>query len=161
MFMARVYLELSVLIALANPFDMFHSRTREFLDVIKRRGFEPVSCRQAVEMDLAIGVAKRPLRVADALRMLEAIDAYDIKLLSPPSRTLLTLVNEYLKETSLKIGDLLHYAGATLLDAEYIASWNTDDFSKRFEKSINKVNKKKNVKTIKVGTPTLILEWLQ
>jgi predicted nucleic acid-binding protein len=159
--MVRVYLELSVLIALANPFDVFHSQTREFLDVIERRGFEPVSCRQAVEMDLAIGVAKRPLRVADALRILEAIDAYDIKLLSPPSRTLLTLVNEYLKETSLKIGDLLHYAGATLLDAEYIASWNTDDFNKRFEKSINKVNKKKNLKTIKVGTPTLILEWLQ
>jgi predicted nucleic acid-binding protein len=150
-----------MLIALANPFDVFHSRTREFLDVIEGRDFEPVSCRQAVEMDLAIGVAKRPLRVADALRILEAIDAYEIKLLSPPSRTLLTLVNEYLKETSLKIGDLLHYAGATLLDAEYIASWNTDDFNKRFEKSINKVNKKKNLKTIKVGTPTLILEWLQ
>jgi len=61
-----------VLIALANSLDMFHSQTREFLDVIKRRGFEPVSCRQAVEMDLAIGVAKRPLRVADALRILEA-----------------------------------------------------------------------------------------
>ena len=61
-----------MLIALANSLDMFHSQTREFLDVIKRRGFEPVSCRQAVEMDLAIGVAKRPLRVADALRILEA-----------------------------------------------------------------------------------------
>jgi len=159
--MVRVYLELSVLIALANPLDIFHSQTREFLDGIKRRGFELVSCRQAVEMDLAIGVAKRPLRVADALRILEAIDFFEIKLLSSPSRTLLSLVNEYLKETSLKIGDLLHYAGATLLDAGYIASWNTEDFNKRFEKSINKVNKKKNLKTIKVGTPTLILEWLQ
>ena len=27
----------------------------------KGRGFEPVSCRQAVEMDLAIGVAMRPV----------------------------------------------------------------------------------------------------
>jgi predicted nucleic acid-binding protein len=159
--MVRVYLELSVLIALTNPLDVFHSQTGKFLDGIKRRGFEPVSCRQAVEMDLAIGVAKRPLRVADALRILETIDFFEIELLSPPSRTLLSLVNEYLKETSLKIGDLLHYAGATLLDAEYIASWNTDDFNKRLEKSINKVNKKKNLKTIKVGTPTLILEWLQ
>lgn len=59
------------------------------------------------------------------------------------------------------MGDLLHYAGATLLDTEYLASWNTDDFNSRFEKSINKVNKKKNLKTIKVGTPTLILELLQ
>jgi predicted nucleic acid-binding protein len=159
--MVRVYLELSVLIALANSLDMFHSQTREFLDVIKRRGFEPVSCRQAVEMDLAIGVAKRPLRVADALRILEAIEAYGIELLSPPSRAFLSLVNEYFKETSLKIGDLLHYAGATLLNAEYLASWNTDDFNKRLEKSINKVNRRKNLKTIKVGTPTLILEWLQ
>ena len=103
-----------MLIALANPLDIFHSQTREFLDGIKRRGFELVSCRQAVEMDLAIGVAKRPLRVADALRILEAIDFFEIKLLSSPSRTLLSLVNEYLKETSLKIGNLLHYAGATL-----------------------------------------------
>jgi len=113
-----------------------------------------MSCRQAVEMDLAIGVAKRPLRVTDALRILEAIDAYGIKLLSPNSRTLLLLVNEYLKKTSLKIGDLLHYAGATLLNAEYLASWNTDDFNQRSEKSINKVNKKRNLTTI-------ILEWLQ
>ncbi|MDI6847877.1 MAG: hypothetical protein QMD23_07125 [Candidatus Bathyarchaeia archaeon] len=70
------------------------------------------------------------------------------------------LVNEYLKETYIKIGDLLHYAGATLLNAEYLASWNTDDFNSRSEKSVNKVNKKKNLKTIKVGTPTIILEWL-
>ncbi|MGB9854816.1 MAG: hypothetical protein ACPLRY_08470, partial [Candidatus Bathyarchaeales archaeon] len=86
---------------------------------------------------------------------------YGIELLSPPSRTLLLLVNEYLKGTPLKIGDLLHYAGATLLNAQYLASWNTDDFNKRFEKSINKVNKNKNLKTIKVGTPTIILKWLQ
>ncbi|MDI6904751.1 MAG: hypothetical protein QMD13_04595 [Candidatus Bathyarchaeia archaeon] len=158
--MVRVYLELSALIALANPLDLFHNQTKEFLDRIKRLGFELISCKQAIEMDLAIGVAKRPLRVADALRILEVIDAYGIKLLSLHSRTLLLLVNEYLKETSLKIGDLLHYAGATFLNAEYLASWNTDDFNSRFEKSINKVNKKKNLKTIKVGTPTIILEWL-
>jgi len=158
--MARVYLELSALIALANSFDLFHNQTKEFLDEINRLGFEPVSCKQAVEMDLAIGVAKRPLRVADALRMLEAIDTYGIKLLSVRSRTLLLLVNEYLEETALNMGDLLHYAGATLLNTEYLASWNTDDFNQRFEKSINKVNRRKNLKTIKVGTPTTILGWL-
>ena len=159
--MVRAYLELSAIIALANPLDLFHNQTKEFLDGMKRFGFELLSCRQAVEMDLAIGVAKRPLIVTDALRILEAVDAYGIKLLSSHSRTLLLLVNEYLKETSLKIGDLLHYAGATLLDTEYLASWNTDDFNSRFEKSINRVNKKKNLKTIKAGTPNIILEWLQ
>ena len=99
--------------------------------------------------------------MTDALRILEAIDIYGIELLSPRSRTLLVLVNEYLKETSLKIGDLLHYAGATLLNAEYLASWNTGDFNKRFEKSINKVNRRKKLKTIKVGAPAMILKWLQ
>ncbi|HIE14730.1 TPA: hypothetical protein EYP70_05600 [Candidatus Bathyarchaeota archaeon] len=128
---------------------------------MKRFGFELVSCKQAVEMDLAIGVAKRPLRVADALKILEKIETREIKLLSPHSRTLLSLVNEYLKETPLKIGDLLHYAGATLLNAEYLTSWNKDDFNPRYEKIINKVNKKKNLKTIKVGTPNMILEWLK
>ena len=92
---------------------------------------------------------------------MEAIETHEIGLLSPPSKTLLLLVNEYLKETSLKIGDLLHYAGATLLNAEYLASWNRDDFNSRFEKVINKVNKKKNLKTIKVGTPNIILEELK
>ena len=71
------------------------------------------------------------------------------------------LVNEYLKETSLKIGDLLHYAGATLLNAEYLASWNKYDFNPHYERIINKVNKKKNLKTIKVGAPNMILEWLK
>jgi len=158
--MVRVYLELSALIALANPFDQFHDETKEFLDEIKRLGFEPTSCKQAVEMDLAIGVAKRPLRVADALRMMEVIDTCGIKLLNTQSRTLLMLVQEYLKEARLNIGDLLHYAGATLLNADYLASWNTDDFNPRFEKSINRVNRRKNLKAIKVGTPTIILEWL-
>lgn len=128
---------------------------------MKYFGFELVSCKQAVETDLAIGVAKRPLRVTDALKILEAIEAYDIKLLSPHSRTLLLLVNEYLKGTSLKIGDLLHYAGATFLNAEYLASWNKDDFNPHHESIINKVNKKKNLKTIKVGAPNMILEWLK
>ena len=159
--MVRVYLELSVLIASANQFDLFHKRTEEFLDFGKRLGVEWVSCKQAVEMDLAIGVAKRPLKVADAPKILEAIETREIKLLSPHSRNLLSLVNEYLKETSLKIGDLLHYAGATLLNVEYLASWNKDDFNPHYEKIINKVNKKKNLKTIKVGTPNMILEWLK
>lgn len=159
--MVRVYLELSVLIALASPLDLFYNQTREFLNVAKRLGFEVVTCRQAVEMDLAIGIARRPLRVADALRILETIDACEIRLLSPPSRTLLLLVNEYLEETTLKIGDLLHYAGASLLNADYLASWNKDDFNERIEKSINKINRRKNLKTIKVGTPNMILEWLR
>lgn len=103
--MVRVYLELSALIALANSFDLFHDQTESFLDKIKRLGFELISCRQAVEMDLAIGVAKRPLRVADALRMMEAIDTYGITLLNIQSRTLLMLVKEYLKEAPLNIGD--------------------------------------------------------
>jgi len=66
-----------------------------------------------------------------------------------------------LKEIPLKIGDLLHHAGATLLNAERLASWNTDDFNSHYEKIINKVDKKKNLKTIKVSTPNMILEWLK
>jgi len=95
------------------------------------------------------------------LKILEVIEIYDIKLLSPRSKTLLLLVDEYLKETPLKIGDLLHYAGATLLNVEYLASWNKGDFNPDYEKIINQVNKKKNLKTIKVGTPSMILEWLK
>jgi len=49
------------------------------------------------------------------------------------------------------IGDLLHYAGAPFLNAEYLASWNIEGFNRRIEKSINKVNKKINLKTIKVA----------
>jgi len=39
-----------------------------------------VSCKQAVEKDLAIGVAKRPLKVTDALKISEVIEVYGIKL---------------------------------------------------------------------------------
>ncbi len=147
--MTRVYLELSTLIALANSSDLFHDETKKFLDEIKRVDLEPISCKQAVEMDLAIGLAKRPLRVADALRMMEVIDTCGIKLLDTQSRTLLMLVKEHQKQARLNIGDLLHYAGATLLNTNYLASWNTDDFNPRFEKSVNRVNRRKNLTTIK------------
>jgi len=36
--MVRVYLELSVLIASANPLDLFHNQTKEFLEGMKRLG---------------------------------------------------------------------------------------------------------------------------
>jgi len=45
---------------------------------VKRFGVELVSCKQAVEMDLTIGVVKRPLRITDALQILEAIEVNDI-----------------------------------------------------------------------------------
>lgn len=112
-------------------------------------------------MDLAVGVAKRPLRVVDALRMMNVIDASGINLLNTDTRALLELVKEYLKEARLNIGDLLHYGGATLLNADYLASWNTDHFNPRFQKSINRVNRRRNLKTIKVATPTTILELLR
>jgi hypothetical protein len=54
---------------------------------VKRFGFELVSCKQAVEMDLAIGVDKRPLRVTDVLKILETIEVNDIKLLKPTYET--------------------------------------------------------------------------
>jgi hypothetical protein len=41
-----------------------------------------------LKMDLGIGVSKRPLRVTNALKILEVMEVYDIKLLSPHSRTL-------------------------------------------------------------------------
>ncbi|MEM2425312.1 MAG: hypothetical protein QXM00_12725 [Candidatus Bathyarchaeia archaeon] len=41
--MVRVYLELSVLISLANPLDLFHSQTRNFMDELRTFGFETVS----------------------------------------------------------------------------------------------------------------------
>ena len=158
--MTKVYLELSVLIALASQFDVFHIKTVDFVHMIERLGFESISCRQAVEMDLAIGVSKRPFRVADALKTMEAIETYGIKLQEARSRALLELVNDYSKEARLNIGDLLHYTGASLLGTNYLASWNTDDFNPHHEKSINRVNKRMNLKTIKVGTPTKIMEWI-
>jgi len=98
--MVKVYFELSPLIGLANQIDVFHIKTKQFIYKIKRLGFEPVSCKQAVEMDLAIGVAKRQLRVADALKTMEAIEIYGIKLLDVQSKTLLELVSKYLKKPS-------------------------------------------------------------
>jgi hypothetical protein len=44
------------------------------------------SCKEAVEMDLAIGVAKRPLGVTDALKVMEVIDTGGIKLLNMHAR---------------------------------------------------------------------------
>jgi len=58
-----------------------------------------------------------------------ARDTCGIKLLNTHSKTRLMLVKEDLKECRLSMGDLLHYAGATSLNADYLASWNTDDFN--------------------------------
>ncbi|MEM2369430.1 MAG: hypothetical protein QXH51_00745 [Candidatus Bathyarchaeia archaeon] len=40
--MVRVYLELSILISLANPPDLFHIQTRNFMDELRTFGFEAV-----------------------------------------------------------------------------------------------------------------------
>ena len=155
--MVRIYVELSPLIALANEFDVFHTETANFVYEITHRGFELVSSREAVEMDLAIGVAKRPLRVLDALRIIDSIDAHGIKLLDAQLTPVLSLVEKYLREIHLNMGDLLHYASATLLSADYLVSWNTDHFNPRFEEAINRVNRRRKLKTIRVGVPLSLI----
>jgi hypothetical protein len=147
----KVYLNTSVVIALASPEDRFSDFSLEFVRGL--RALEVgVNIASPIFLELAKAVQLRG--VESVLTVLQTVDRYGIELATPDPERLLNLVDRYVGLRIMGVRyqfDLLHYASATLLSCSHLASWDQDHFNQRIAKKVNKANSSLNLPTLILG----------
>lgn len=152
----KVYVDTSVVVALADPKESFHSASVNFI-----KGLQRLRITHVIGSPIMLEIAKAAqLRgIKAALTLVHALDRYKIELVELDSRRLSGLVDSYI--TWLPAGardrfDLLHYASATLLNCTHLASWDKKHFNQRIERKVNEANLLAGLTTLKVGDPPYI-----
>jgi predicted nucleic acid-binding protein len=149
-------MDTSVVIALANPDDSFHSESLRFADGLQRLG---VDSAVGPPILLELGKAIQQRSVESALRVRQTLDKFAIELADVDSNRLLSLVNSYVVHRVAGIRhrlDLLHYASATLLSCSHLASWDKAHFNQQVQRRINRINSISSLTPSKVGDPMRI-----
>lgn len=154
--LSKVYVDTSVVVALADPEDDFHSASMNFIEGLQTRR---ISCVVGSPIMLETAKAAQLRGIKAALIVIQALDKYEIELVELDSRSLSGLVDSYI--TRLPAGeryrfDLLHYASAALLNCTHLASWDKKHFNQRVERKVNKANLLAGLTTLKVGDPIYI-----
>lgn len=151
--MAKVYLDTSVMVALANPEDSFHGASLRFIRGLQEQGIASVVV-PPILLEVTKATQRRGLK--SALKIVQAIDRYRIELATLDLGQLLDLVDRYfaykVAGTKYRI-DLLHYASATLLDCGHLVSWDKKHFNQRVAERINRVNSLSGLITLRIGDP--------
>ena len=149
----KAYVDTSVVIAVANPEDDFHSASVNFIEGLQTRRI-PCVIGSPVMLEIAKTAQRRGLKAA--LTVIQALESYKIELVELDSRSLSGLVDSYI--TRLPAGarylfDLLHYASATLLNCTYLASWDKKHFNQHIQRKVNEANLLAGLTTLRVGDP--------
>jgi len=158
--MARVYLDTSVTIALANPIDGFHTTSTKFIDELRKRGVRAIA-GPALLLEVGKAVEIRGTQSAGAI--VKTVEENGIELGRPDYGKLFELSEQYLKKGIVPGRsnlDALHYAGAVLLDCSHLASWDKNHFNNRFQERVNKENLRLGFTTLIVGDPLDIISRL-
>jgi len=155
----KIYLDTNIIIALSLPEDYFHRDSRLFMEVAKQADHKIVVCRQALVFDFVLGASKKPTRLYDIPNYLKIIKTHRVKIADVDHLELLKLAAKYHEEgIELKLGDLIHYAASTLLQSDFIVSWNERHFNEKLARKISEINRRIGLKDIKATTPKNILE---
>lgn len=158
--MAKVYIDTSVVIALANPEDEFHASSVAFIVRLKNLGI-PSLIGPAFLLEMAKAAELRGTQ--PVLHLFWTIEEHNVELIRSWDDELWSLLDGYI---SLRVMDtkrtldLLHYASATLLGCTHLASWDRRHFNSAIEKRVNRVNSSRGLTTLKVGDPIAVARYL-
>jgi predicted nucleic acid-binding protein len=158
--LTRVYVDTSVVVALADVEDEFHLDSTRFLHNLRNRGI-----LTSIGPPFMLEVAKTAeLRDSPAAsRLVKTVDEYGIELTPALDDWLWNLLDEYLSRKVLGVGrlmDLMHYASATLLRCDYVASWDKEHFNERVAMKVNQVNSSAGLANLISGDPIAIARYL-
>jgi len=156
--LVKVYLDTSVIIALANPQDDFHEDSLGFITEVKKLSI-PVTIGDPLLLELGKAVERKGLEAA--LTILRTIELHKIKLATRETNRLLDLADRYVQKIGAKHRfELLHYASASQLNCSHLASWDRGVFNQSVGKKINSVNSVLGLATLNVGDPLYIARSL-
>ena len=158
--MTRVYVDTSVVIALADSKDDFHYSSVRFVADLRNRQIVT-----SIGPPFVLEVAKASeLRDSEAAsRLVRTIEEYEIVLIQALGDWLWKLLDEYVSRRVLgprRLIDLMHYASATLLKCTHLASWDTEHFNDTVAMRVNRVNSSAGLANLKVGDPITIARYL-
>jgi predicted nucleic acid-binding protein len=149
--LARVYVDMSVVVALSDSADEFHDGSAAFVSGLRHREILS-SIGPPFMLELAKAAEHRGTQAA--LRLIVTLEEYKIELTRVLGEHLWTLSSEYASLWVLRGNrtlDLLHYASASLLGCTHLASWDKKHFNGRVERRVNDVNASRGLTTLKVG----------
>lgn len=152
-----MYFDTSVVIALADPLDVFHDHSVNFTNKIVTGGKHECYVSSPLLIELGrIAKIKGSKRCFD---IVNAIEDSGIRFSSTDLKEIWELSQSYLAGRALTrrhLVDLLHYAAASLLSCSCIASWNTRQFNDKISAQISRINGENDLLSLIAGTPNNI-----
>ena len=159
--MVKLYLDTSVIIAMAYREDGFHDKSLKFMREVRKLEVE-IMIGNPILLELGKAVQRKGIETA--LTILRTIEHHKIKLAMLDPDRLSSLVDRYLSENIVGEKyrfDLLHYASATLLNCTHLVSWDKGHFNQSVGKKVNAVNSVLGLATLNVGDPVDISRSLK
>lgn len=153
----RVYVDTSVVIALAHTEDEFHRNSVRCIGYIRDRG---LPCLIGEPFLLELGRAVELRGRVPSFQLTEAMEEYEVELMNVDDERLWELLDEYSSRGVLgqkQTVDLMHYASATLLECTHLAAWDRKHFNARVGRRVNRVNSSKGLADLIVGDPIVIV----
>jgi predicted nucleic acid-binding protein len=158
--LTRVYVDTSIVIALAYPRDEFHHSSVRFVADLRNRQIV-ISIGPPFLLEVAKASELRDSEAAS--RLVRTVEEYEIVLTRALGEWLWNLLDEYVSRRVLgprRLMDLLHYASATLLKCTHLASWDREHFNDSIAMKVNRVNSSAGLANLKVGDPIRIARYL-
>ena len=155
-----MYVDTSVVIATADDQDEFHSESVRFLRHLRNRSI-PTAIGPPFFLEAAKAAEMRGSEAAS--RLARTVEEHEIEAVENLDDWLWNLVDQYLSHRILGVGrfiDLMHYASATLLRCDCLASWDRGHFNGKVAMKINKVNSSAGLASLIVWDPTEVERYL-
>jgi len=153
----KIYIDTSVAISLADPFDIFHDQSVDFINkLIKHK----VECNVSAPLIVELGKIVEIKGMERCLDVLNTVEDFGIHFKSVDMKEVWNLSQIYLDAHILTVRhrlDLFHYAATSLLNCTHLASWNSKHFNDKIAIKINKVNAKQELLSLIVGKPSYIV----
>ncbi len=154
----KVYIDTSVIVSLADPFDVFHDQSITSINNLIKHGIEcNISSPLVIELGKIVKV-KGTKRCLDITRSLEE---FKINFKNTDMKEVWKLSQTYLDERVLTVRhrlDLLHYAAASLLNSTHLASWNSRQFNDKIAVKVSRINSKHGLLSLIAGKPDYIVK---
>ncbi len=153
----KIYLDSSVILATANPNDLFFAASKEF---ISRSNAKNHSLIIGLPFFIEFGKLVRKRGTEPATQILEEVRESKINLEILEIDDIWELASSYENAKVLSrssIFDLLHYASASLSHCNCIVSWDTTHFNQRRVNIVNKINFKLGLPELIIGTPSKLI----